>query len=505
MRMRKRYRVQQALRPAPACHEEHISLVGPPDAIRELNSLIEASPDLPQEMGIPGLRPEPVEMSLPVHASVNGKWHSQVAQSQAELTLSLQTYALDLAITPSDATAKLKDFLERQRPEILRKITVCVDPVVDSPFESGDAPFESGDAPFESGDAPFESGDAPFESGDAPFESGDAPQAVDPSIVSNTLAGQPALERVGFNWLRQERPDLKGADVTVLILDTLPVAGEMDVAHEYVDFWIDLVGDQSPPAEPPAEPPPPPRIPMAEIHKYHGVMVASLVRHLAPESTIVAARVLDDQGKGWSTALIQAILWALSHRKNRTTINGRRLIHDKLILNMSMGLPRTQAEEAEAICLLNTLDAAARAATLAVSAAGNDSLRKPENPVEPAAFGFFADTPATAAQVIAVAGTDRPAEYAFFSNEGHLAAPCRHIVGDTGSNGKIQQAYGFSTVRWSGTSFATPQVTGLAALLWSAGRVPFHQIKQHMWRTSQLPRHWRGVREIDCLRAFRVI
>jgi hypothetical protein len=505
MRMRRRYQVQQALRPVPACHEEHISLVGPPEAIRELNRLIEASPDLLQEMGIPDLRPEPVDMSPPVYTYVNGRWRSQVAQSQAETTLSLQLYALAPNNLPSDATANLKDFLERQGSELFRKITICIDPAVDSPFEGSDAPFEGSDAPFEGSDAPFEGSDAPFEGSDAPFEGSDAPLAVDPSIVSNTLAGQPMLERIGFNWLRQERPDLTGADVTVLILDTLPVAGEVDVTHEYVDFWIDLVGDQAPPAEPPGEPPPPPRIPMAEIHKYHGVMVASLVRHLAPESTIVAARVLDNQGKGWSTALIQAILWALSHRKNQTTINGRRLIHDKLIFNMSMGLPRTQAEDAEAICLLRTLDAAARAATLAVAAAGNDSWRKPENPVEPAAFGFFADTQATAAQVIAVAGTDRPAEYAFFSNEGHLAAPCRHIVGDTGPNSKIQQTYGFSTVRWSGTSFATPQVTGLAALLWSAGRVPFHQIKRHMWRTSQLPRRWRGVREIDCLRAFRVI
>jgi hypothetical protein len=505
MRMRRRYRVQQALRPVPACHEEHISLVGPPDAIRELNRLIEASPGLPQEMGIPGLCPEPIEMSPSVYTYVNNKWRPQVAQSQAETTLSLQVYAFDPNILSSDATAKLKGFLEREGSELFRKITICIDPVVDSPFEGSDAPFEGSDAPFEGSDAPFEGSDAPFEGSDAPFEGSDAPLAVDPSIVSNTLVGQPALERIGFNWLRQERPDLIGADVTVMVLDTLPVGGEVDVAHECVDFWIDLVGDQSPPAELPGEPPPPPRIPMAEIHKYHGVMVASLVRHLAPASTIVAARVLDDQGKGWSTTLIQAILWALSHRQNKTMVDGRRLIHDKLIFNMSMGLLRTQAEEAEAICLLRTLDAAARAATLAVAAAGNDSWRKPENPVEPAAYGFFADTQATAAQVIAVAGTDRPAEYAFFSNEGHLAAPSRHIVGDTGPNSKIQQAYGFSTVRWSGTSFATPQVTGLAALLWGAGRVPFHQIKRHIWRTSQLPRRWHGVREIDCLRAFRAI
>ncbi|MEJ2555938.1 MAG: hypothetical protein P8186_06885, partial [Anaerolineae bacterium] len=113
MRMRRRYQVQQALRPVPACHEEHISLVGPPDAIGELNRLIEASPDLPQEMGIPDLRPEPVDMSPPLYTYVNGRWRSQVAQSQAETTLSLQLYAFDPNIPSSDATAKLKDFLER--------------------------------------------------------------------------------------------------------------------------------------------------------------------------------------------------------------------------------------------------------------------------------------------------------------------------------------------------------------------------------------------------------
>jgi subtilisin family serine protease len=289
-----------------------------------------------------------------------------------------------------------------------------------------------------------------------------------------------------------------------LVLDTLPVQGNVDVAHQHVDFWVDWVGDQTYPAEPPSELPPL-VIPAAEIHKYHGVLVASLVRHHAPASTIVAARVLDDRGKGWSTTLIQAILWALSHRKNKTMINGRRLIHDKLILNMSMGLPRTQAEEAEAGCLLTTLDAAAQAATRAVAAAGNDSRCKPENPVEPAAYGFFADTLATASQVIAAAGTNHLTEYAFFSNEGHIAAPCRHIIGDTGPKSQIKQKYGFSTVRWSGTSFATSQISGLAALLWSTGRVPFYQLKQHIWRTAHLPRRWNGVREIDWMRAFRAI
>jgi hypothetical protein len=521
MRMRRRYhRLRQAARPVPACHEQHISVVGPPDAIRKLNRLIKKTPDLLIDAGVTGLSPEPTKTSPLIHAYVDGKWHPHTAQSEAAAALSFQTYSYDLRskVLPSEVTEKLEHFLEANEAKLLGEITVCVDPAVDSPFEGGDAPFEGGDAPFEGGDAPFEGGDAPFEGGDAPFEGGDAPfeggdapfeggdapLAVDPVIVSNTVAGQPAMERTGFNWLMQARSELDGTDVTVLVLDTLPVQGNVDVAHQHVDFWVDWVGDQSYPAEPPGELSPP-IIPAAEIHRYHGVMVASLVRHQAPASTIVAARVLDDRGKGWSTSLIQAILWALSHRKNKTMINGRRLIHDKLILNMSMGLPRTQAEEAEAVCLLRTLDAAAQAATLAVAAAGNDSRRKPENPVEPAAYGFFADTPATASQVIAAAGTNHLTEYASFSNEGHIAAPCRHIIGDTGPDSQIKKKYGFSTVRWSGTSFATPQISGLAALLWSTGRVPFYQIKQHIWRTAHLPRHWNGVREIDWLRAFRAI
>ena len=515
MHMRRRYhRLRRAARPIPARREQHISVTGPPDAIQQLNTIIESTPDLLTETGVTRLRPEPTDPPPPVYAYVNGKWRPESAPSEAATELSLQVYAYDQRrrIDPSDVATELKDLLRTREEELFRQITICIDPVVDSPFESEDAPFESEDAPFESEDAPFESEDAPFESEDAPFESEDAPFesedapfAIDPSIIGNTVAGQPALERVGFNWLRQARPDITGADVTVLILDTLPVQGEVDMAHEYVDFWVDWVGNPAPSAEPSGEPPPPPIIPAAEIHRYHGVFVASLVRHLAPASTIVAARVLDDQGKGWSTTLIQAILWALSHRKNKTKINGRRLIHDKLILNMSMGLPRTQAEVAEAVCMLRVLDLAARAGTLTVAAAGNDSWRKPENPVEPAAFGFFADTRATAAQVIAAAGTNRLTEYAFFSNEGHIAAPCRHIIGNTGPNSQIQGKYDFSTVRWSGTSFATPQVTGLAALLWSSGRVPFYRIKQHIWRTAHLPRRWDGVREIDFIRAFRAL
>ena len=490
MRMRRRYHQNADTRHAPTCHEEHISVVGHLDAVGELSAIINASARRKQPPGMRGIGPTSIETPL-VHRWVESQWRSEALLHEAQPTLALQIYSSDGSTTAPDAVTKFRDFLGKQKPELLDELTMCVDPVLDSPFESEDSPFESEDSPFESEDSPFESEDSPL--------------AVDSSIVAHTVAGQPALERTGFNWLRQARPDLMGQNVTVLILDTLPVQSQVDVSPEYVDFWIDWVGDESPPPQPATPSSSPGHIPAAEIHRYHGVIAASLIRHLAPSSTIILARVLDDYGKGWSTTLIKAILWALAHRKSQTRINGQRLVHDKLIFNLSMGLPRTQAEEAEAICLLRTLDTAAQAATLTVAAAGNDSCGKPENPVEPAAFGYFGDSPATAEQIIAVAGTDALTEYAFFSNEGHLAAPCRHIIGDTGPESCIKQTYGFSTVQWSGTSFATPQVTGLAALLWSAGRVPFHQIKQHIWRTAHLPSRWNGVREIDYVRAFRAL
>jgi subtilisin family serine protease len=483
MRMRRRYHRNADTRPTPTCHEEHISVLGHRDAIGKLSATINTSSRRGQPFGMRSIGPKSVE-TPPVHVWTEGQWRSEALQHQAAPTLALQVYGSDGSTTVPDTVTEFRDFLDKQKPELLDELTICVDPVVDSPFDSEDAPFDSEDAPFDSEDAPL---------------------AVDSSIAAHTVAGQPALERTGFNWLRQVRPDLTGQNVTVLILDTLPVQGQVDVPPEYVDFWIDWVVDESPPAQSTTPLPSPNLIPALEIHKYHGVIAASLIRHLAPASTIILARVLDDYGKGWSTTLIKAILWALAHRNSQTRVNGQRLIHDKLIFNLSMGLPRTQAEETEAVCLLRTLDTAAQAATLTVAAAGNDSWGKPENPIEPAAYGYFGDSPATAEQVIAVAGTDGLTEYAFFSNEGHLAAPCRHIIGDTGPNSWIKQTYGFSTVQWSGTSFAAPQVTGLAALLWGAGRVPYHQIKQHIWRTTHLPSRWNGVREIDYVRAFRAL
>jgi hypothetical protein len=110
MRMQRRYhRLRQAARPVPACHEHHISVVGPPDAIGTLNSLIEKTPDLLIDAGVADLSPEPTETSPSVHAYVDGKWHPHTAQSESAAALSFQTYSYDLRskVPPSEVTETL--------------------------------------------------------------------------------------------------------------------------------------------------------------------------------------------------------------------------------------------------------------------------------------------------------------------------------------------------------------------------------------------------------------
>ena len=105
-----------------------------------------------------------------------------------------------------------------------------------------------------------------------------------------------------------------------------------------------------------------------------------------------------------------------------------------------------------------------------MAAAGNDGLPNEWFPTYPASF----DAP----NVIAVAATDNADQLASFSNYGdstvHLAAPGVDILSTTTGG-----TYSF----FSGTSMATPHVSGAAALILSKCSLDTAELKREILDT----------------------
>jgi subtilisin family serine protease len=178
----------------------------------------------------------------------------------------------------------------------------------------------------------------------------------------------------------------------------------------------------------------------------HGTHVAGIIAAagvgggvigVAPKAKIMVVKVLSGEGTGTTGAVAQGIRYAAA--------NGARII------NLSLG--GEQSDPA----LVSAIEAAAAANVLVVAAAGNSGLDIDSHPFYPAGIG--------APNLLAVASTDpnNGTAISSFSNFGSLdvqvAAPGESIL-STSNTG--------SYVEMSGTSMATPMVSGVAALMAAA-------------------------------------
>ncbi len=145
-------------------------------------------------------------------------------------------------------------------------------------------------------------------------------------------------------------------------------------------------------------------------------------------ASILNAKVLNDDGVGATSAVINGIIWSADHSAQ--------------VINLSLGSNR-----ACPAAMQNAVDYAWARGAVIVAAAGNENRAT-------------ASSPANCANVIGVAATDRNDNRATFSNFGEnvdIGAPGVGII-TTRADGRY--------ALFSGTSHAAPHVAGAAALVW---------------------------------------
>ena len=219
----------------------------------------------------------------------------------------------------------------------------------------------------------------------------------------------------------------------------------------------------------------------------HGPFVAGLVKGVAPAAAVELVRVLgNEDGRGTLADLLAALQAFYDRQGNAATLD----LHGT-VMNLSIGvhhpIPATFASlsvtatfglPSEVLSLKQFLRYGYDHGAVIVAAAGNDFAFGNENLP-------WSETPASYEFVLGVGGSNRGGTRSCFSNNGDLFAPAGE--GDPGCAGPPAQrcatepddclvsvihdeqgatnaGFGY----WVGSSFAAPQVSGLAALVQEA-------------------------------------
>ncbi|RME45157.1 MAG: hypothetical protein D6791_11405 [Chloroflexi bacterium] len=242
----------------------------------------------------------------------------------------------------------------------------------------------------------------------------------------------------------------------------------------------------------------------ADDNNGHGTHVASIAagsgaasngkyRGVAPEATIIAAKVLRGDGTGRQSDVMAGIEWAVQKGAQ--------------VINLSLGGPPTPCDGTDALSEL--VDAAVDAGVVVCVAAGNSGPSQ-----------LTIGSPGCARKVITVGATVSDPntdsdEVARFSSRGptadgrrkpDLALPGVGIIAARAGGTSLGNVIDDHYTSLQGTSMATPHATGIAALLLSAvPELSPEQVKRRMVtgaRTMHLDGNTQGAGRGDAYNAF---
>jgi subtilisin family serine protease len=339
--------------------------------------------------------------------------------------------------------------------------------------------------PFDPEGSPFDPEGSPFEPAGSPFD----PEGSSTGPVTKLANPDDFMAQWAFQVIDLAAGRFNAEGIHVGIFDSSPFDNVTSdtLVHKVIamtgmpvtelgEFSLDVLHPT------PSAKPAPSKKRNIDVRN-HGFFIAGLIHAVAPQSQLRLVRVLGNDNRGDLFTLLKAIFNFLKENQ-REELTGQ-------VINLSLGV-RLPPEEAkfglpvEILSLKYLMSAARCLGAVVVAAAGNDSYEVP--------LPFPSNLPGGWPTGLGVAATNIKNLRACFSNQGRLAAPggdgrsekqsdpdCKPrndectdedyslaIVGpiiqppykDDNNNGYIF---------WSGSSFSTPLVSGLAALVIRAG------------------------------------
>lgn len=226
---------------------------------------------------------------------------------------------------------------------------------------------------------------------------------------------------------------LSGAGVTVAVLDSgydfehADLSGKVEefISYPYNDTGDDLDGHGTH---------------VASTIAGNGFESNGLFTGMAPQANLIVAKVLDNNGSGSSSDILDGMIWAVENGAD--------------VINMSLGASGGTSCSGPLVDMVETLSEQ----SLFVIAAGNDARRQ------------TVSTPGCSPKALTVGAVDRNNQTAIFSSKGPSVdgQTAKPDIASQGVNVIAAASGGLNETAYrtlSGTSMATPHVSGGAALL----------------------------------------